>query len=303
MTIILILLGLLLILVLLRLFLVQEGFQNISLNPDVIQGYNNFLSFYNPFCDNWKKAIISSVASEIQQQPLTDPSQVTSSSAPSIPDSDLNTYINQLSEQLGQPLPPICTPLPATIDSSSLSQVIPLIPTSIVPFINALNWMNAQLEKSQANLGSALQGNTVSETFQDVCQNISQCLTNDPQLMQQLAQQMSQQNVQNINQQEQQLMSTIIPFFSTQELSNAFNQNTTLMQKAQQIQDQAQSGDLVKQINIPGGNTINKYNMPSGYNTLSQMKQNDPEQYNTLQKNYGMWFSLKQMIESINANL
>lgn len=304
MTVILILLGLLIILVILRLFVTKEGFQNTPLNPVTIQGYNKFLSFYNPFCDNWKKAIVSSVASEIPQQPLTDPSQVQATSAPDIPESDMNKYITQLSQQLSQPLPQICKPLPATIDSSNLPDIIKQIPQDTQPFTNALNWMNTQLQKSQANLGSALQGNSSPpEGFEDMCQNISSCLSNDPQLIQQIAIELSEQNGNQILQQEEKLMKEIIPFLQTSELSQAFGENTILVQRAQQIQDQAQSGELVNQINVPGGNTVAKYNMPPGANNMNDMKKNNPDRYNQIKQNYSQWFSIKSMLDNINANL
>ena len=93
-----IILTLLIILLLLHLFIVktEEGFQ-VNLKPTTIKSYNDFLSFYNTFCSNWQKAIQSSVASQIQQQPLTDPSQVSSSGAPDIPKVDMNNYIAKLS--------------------------------------------------------------------------------------------------------------------------------------------------------------------------------------------------------------
>lgn len=306
MTILLVLLGLLIIMVLLRLFVdsINEGFQTMPLNPDVIQGYNNFLAFYNPFCANWKKAIVSSVASEIPQMPLTDPSQVQGSEAPNISDSQLNQYITQLSQQLGQSLPPICSDMPTTIDSTSLATVIPMIPTDTTPFTNALNWMNKQLSKSQDGLGNALKGiPPPQEGFDNMCQDISQCLANDPQLMQQLAQGVAQQAGEAVVQQEQQLMAAITPFLSTDTLSYAFGTNIELMQKAQQIQDQAQNGDLVNQINVPGGNTVYKYEKPPGANNLSEIQQSNPDRYNQLKQNYGMWFNLKQMLENINSNL
>jgi hypothetical protein len=304
MTVILVLLGLLIILVILRLFVTKEGFQDTPLNPVTIQGYNNFLSFYNPFCDNWKKAIISSVASEIPQQPLTDPSQVQSTSAPDVPESDMNNYIQNLSKQLSQQLPPICKPLPATLDSSNLSDIIKQIPPDTTPFTNALNWMNGQLQKSQANLGSALQGNSSPpEGFEDMCQDISSCLANNPQLIQQIAIELSEQNDNQLVQQQEQLMKGLMPFFNTPALSQAFGDNTLLVQKAQQIQDQAQSGELVNQINVPGGNTVAKYQKPPGANNMNDMKQNNPDRYNEIKQNYGQWFSLKQMLDNINANL
>jgi hypothetical protein len=321
MTVLLILLILLFILIILNLFVSvpYEGFQtSIPLNPDTIQGYNNFLSFYNPFCANWQKAIISSIAADTPQEPLTSPSQV-GSSTPSTPsDSDMNTYITQLSQQLGQPLPPVCVSLPTTVDSTNIAQIIPMIPTDTTPYINALTWMNTQMEKSQANLGSALQGGSPTEGFDDLrsssgasassgqadmCQDISQCLANNPQLAQQIAEELNAQSAQQVVQQEQQLMTLLIPFVSTQALSEAFGQNVILVEKAQEIQNQAQSGALVNQINVPGGNSKATYSMPDGSDNLKQIQQNDPNRYNELKKNYGMWVAIKGLTDQINATL
>lgn len=305
MTLLLILLGLLIILVILKLCYEggTEGFEDIALNPETIQGYNNFLSFYKPFCTNWDKAITSSAASEIPQQPLTDPSQVPEpGSGPSISTDQKTQYIKKLSQQLNQDLPPICQDLPSTLNSSNLSQVINEIPDDIQPIVNALNWMNGQLQKSQANLGNALKGQATTEGFED-CQNIAQCLLNNPELLQELAIGVSEQNAIPIVQQQEKLMAKMIPFFNTPSLSQAFGQNTLLMEKAQEIQNQAQSGELVNQINVPGGNTIAKYEKPPGANNMNDMKQNNPDRYNELKQNYSQWFTLKSMLDNINATL
>jgi len=153
MTKLLILLSILLIILLLlilRLFTdIKEGFLVDPLKPRTIKSYNDFLSFYNTFCSNWQKSIKSSVALEIPQQPLTNPSQVSSSSAPDISEADMNIYISKLSQQLSQSLPPICKSLPqinnSQLDNNSLLETIRKIPKSTKPFINALNWMNSQL--------------------------------------------------------------------------------------------------------------------------------------------------------------
>lgn len=307
MTILLILLILLFILIILNLYasIPYEGFQtSVPLNPDTIQAYNNFLAFYNPFCANWQKAIVSSIAIDTPQEPLTSPSQVGTSTATTPSDSDMNTYITQLSQQLGQPLPPVCVSLPSTVDSTTIAQIIPMIPTDTTPYINALNWMNTQLEKAQSNLGSALQGG--SEGFDDMssmCQNISQCLANNPQLAQQIAEELNAQNTQNVAQQEQQLMALLTPFMSTQTLTDALGQNTVLVQKAQEIQNQAQSGELVNQINVPGGNSQTTYSMPDGSDNLKQIQQDNPDRYNELKKNYGAWVAIKGLMDQINATL
>lgn len=303
MKLLLILLGLLLILLILRLFIVEEGFQNQVLNQSTIQGYNKFLNFYNPFCENWKKAIVSSVASEIPQKPATDPANPVSGNAPEISENQMNDYIIKLSQQLSQPLPPICKSLPSSIDTTNIVEITNKIPKNIQEFTNALNWMNPQLEKSHAHLGNALNGNYLQESFQDMCQNISSCLMSNPQLVQQLAIEISEQNNKQLNKQEDELMTVLTPYLTDSNLLQAFNKNVSLIEKSKEIQDQAQSGELENQINVPGGRTIAKYQMPAGANNLNDIKQNNPQRYNELKQNYSQWTNLKEMLDNINANL
>lgn len=307
-----------------RLFKIKEGFQTQSekksLKPETIEYYNKFLLFYNPFCINWQKAIKSSVALELPQQPLTDPSQVYSSSASNISDDDMNKYITELSHQLSYSLPPICKARPSTIDSDSLPIIVKQIPTSIEPYIAALNWMNSQLENSQKNLGSALQGKSptiANESFdnfienfdnsESMCHNIASCIANNPELVKQLASELSeQQEKQDKEQQEQQeeiLIKLITPFITTPTLSQAFKQNITLVQKSQKIQDQAQSGELVNKINVADESTSAPYQMPKGANNLIDIKQNNPSRYNEIQQKYGPWVSIKNTLDQINAKL
>ena len=309
MTVFLILLILLFILIILNLFMSipYEGFQaSIPLNPDTLQGYNSFLSFYTPFCANWQKAIISSIAADTPQEPLTSPSQVGLSTAPTPSNSDMNAYITQLSKQLGKSLPPTCVSFPPTVDSTNIAQIIPMIPTDITPYINALNWMNTQLEEAQSGLESALQGGSPIEGFNDmsgICQNISQCLANNPQLAQQIVQELNAQNTTDVVQQEQQLLAAIAPFISTSALTTANEQNVVLVQKAQEIQNQAQSGELINKINVPGGNSQTTYSMPDGADNLKQIQQNNPERYNELKTNYSAWVAIKGLTDQINATL
>ena len=136
-----------------------------------------------------------------------------------------------------------------------------------------------------------------------MCQNISQCLANNPQLAQQIAEELNAQSAQNVAQQEQQLMALLTPFVSTQTLTAAVEQNTVLVQKAQEIQNQAQSGELVNQINVPGGNSQTTYSMPDGSDNLKQIQQNNPDRYNELKKNYGAWVAIKGLTDQINATL
>lgn len=293
MTVLLVLLCLLFILIVLRLFssVRIEGFQNDG-NNQVSTQYNYFLDFYNGFCANWQKAIISSVASEIPQQPLTSPSQVSSNgsgSSAAVPDisiEQMNQYISTLSQQLSQPLPPICTTLPTSITIDTLPQIISQIPSDVQPYINALNWMNQQMAKSHSNLGKALQGQPI-EPFQDssVCNQISAC---------------SELATQQL---EEQLLAAIQPFLLNSELIQAYELNLELVQKSQDIQNQAMSGDLINQINVPGGNTVATYTIPAGGSALKEMSQSSPQRYAELKQNYSQWFQIKDLIEQINSNL
>jgi hypothetical protein len=276
----------------------RESFEN-QLDPAVQQAYTAFLEFYNPFCASWQKAIQSSVASEIPQQPLTDPSQISTSSAPSISEPEMNDYIVKLSQQLNHPLPQICIPLPTSATPTQLPQILQQIPKDIQPYMNALQWMNTNLSSAHANLNSALN----VEGFDNECANLAQCIANNPQIAQQIAQQQEQQQQQNIQQQGQQLLDIITPFIQSQPLKQAQQENQTLMQKSQDIQNQAQSGEILNQISLPNEPQAPPFVVPPGGQALQQMKDTNPEKYNEYQKNYAPWFGLKQLMEQINATL
>lgn len=307
MSILLILLVLLMILVLLHLFIKKEGFQDSDLDPNTVQTYNQFMSFYTPFCTNWEKAIQASVVSNIQQQPLTDPKQAQQpqQQAPQVTKEEMNNYIALTSQSLGQPLPQICVPLPQTIDSSSIRQVIELVPTDPTPYINALISMNTQLANSHSNLNSALQGgNQQSVEGFDECQDIANCIANDPQILRNLQQQMAAQNAESQTQVEQELLSYLNPFVTNQTLVQLMATNQQLMQKSQDIQNQAQSGQLYSQVNTPESQQPSQpLQKPQGADTLSQMKGQDPSQYNILQQTVPQFFEIKSLLEQINSVL
>jgi hypothetical protein len=305
MTILLVLFSLLIILIFLFHFTasVKEGFQDIPLDASTVQAYTSFLNFYNPFCANWKKAIQSSVAAALPQQPLTSPSQVSSGSTPQISDDDMNAYIYKMAQDSGSPFPPICTPFPDQLDSTNILQIMQMMPKDAQPYINALSWMNTNLEKAHGNLGSALQGQRV-ESFEDICQDISQCLANNPQLAQQLAQSINQQQQQQQQEEEQALVGAINPFIINPGLQQLLQQNQDLVKKSEDVQNQAQSGELLNQMNLPEEkSTWGEPQTPPGGDKLKQMQNSDPDKYNQLKQNYGVWFNIKSLIEQINSTL
>ena len=90
-----ILLVLLFILIILRLFVVKEGFE---LNQKTLDNYDKYIKFYNPFMENWKKAVTSAIGMNTPQEPLTDPSEISSNKV-ELPNKDeMNEYISELSK-------------------------------------------------------------------------------------------------------------------------------------------------------------------------------------------------------------
>lgn len=306
------LLGLIFLLVLLlvlRRFIVKdkEGFNATNkdeLDPTLIKDYTTFSQFYNSFLQNWQNAIVTSIASDTQQSPLNSPSDQSSATATAQQPSEqeINAYITTLSQQLNQPLPLITKSLPAQIDNKLFPELFKILPKDSAPYKNALEWMNNHLQKSHANLGAALQGQAI-EPFDNMCQDLSQCLANNPQIIQQIvdAQQKSEKQEQKSQQQE---ISKILQLFNTDTtLQTAQQLNQELVKKSQDIQNQAQSGELFNQINVPGSKTQTTYSLPPGANALSQLQQSDPQKYKEYKNNYSKWFTIKQLMENINSTL
>jgi hypothetical protein len=284
-----------------------EMFQDtttLKIDPKVAQEYDAFTKFFNQFQTNWEKAVISSIASDAPQQPLTSPSQIQSSQTPPEPsDSEKTEYVKILSAKEGIVFPQILSPLPNTLTPANISQIIQQIPTDTTPYSNALEYMNGNLMKGHANLDKALQGGALTEGFQESCSDVAQCIQNNPALIAQIAQASAATSAQNLQAQEAQLIQKLQNFTKNTQLSDQITLNQQLVDKSQDIQNQAQSGALINRINVPGGNTVAKYYLPPGADTLKQMQKNDPEKYKQLKNNFSTWASLKELLEQINGNL
>jgi len=261
-----------------------DGFEDV--NPVVQEKYKKFVAFYNPFQVNWKKAIVSSAASDVEIQPLTSPTQTSNEDAPTFSLSELNARIEGLARGLNQPLAYLTEPLPPMLNMATI-KTIQLTPE---PYINALRWMNGKLEEAQANMASAMQGKN-PEGFADMCEQIDQC---NQQQQGRLLQQQQQQQQQLGNQFDQILMNPL--------LQQAWKQNRILVAAADKIKGQAQSGDLLNQLDLPSEPKI-KYTLPKGSNKWKDMKENDPEKAKEYEKNYGQWTNLKSWSDQINRNL
>lgn len=316
MTVLLVLLTLIFLMTILRLFLHPQNsielFQNqptnTEIDPKVAQDYGSFLKFFNQFQINWEKAVVSSIASDTPQQPLTSPSQVLTSQTPQEPtESEKAEYVKILSAKEGLQFPQILSPLPNILTPTNISQVIQQIPTDTTPYSNALEYMNSNLMKAHANLDKALKGGSLTEGFQESCSDVAKCIENNPALLSEIGQAASaasaQQAAKNIQVQETELLKRIQNFTTNSTLKQQAELNQQLVEKSQDIQNQAQSGELINKIKVPGGNTIAKYDLPPGADTLKQMKNSNPDRYNVLKTNFSNWASLKEMIEQINSNL
>ena len=291
-----------------------EGFDTDppSLSPTVVAAYQRFVDFYNPFLVNWEKALTTAVSLEIPVAPQDDPDNPPPPSPPPpITRLQHNEYVGRLSDKLNQPLPFVTDPLPREITPSRPSAILPQIPTDMTPYQNATTWMNEQMRTSQDSLALALQGTPpVVEGFDatdPTCQELSQCIANNPTFIAQVSQQVQesqeQQQKQSAEDQQQELLKRIAPFLENTPLSQASATNQDLAKQLTQVQQQAQSGELYQQINLPDKEPDTPVTLPQGALALSTIQQTNPQQYNQLKDNYKQWFDVKQLIEQINRSL
>jgi len=298
MTVLLVLLLFILVLLIIRLCIVQEGFEQLNtIDPDLLKSYTKFVAFYNPFLVNWEKSIITSLS--INSPPpdaLTSPSQIGSGTRkPTTPSrTEINAYITELSTTLGKPLPPMTDPLPASLDVSSLSAIKKLVPEDAKAHINALEWMNKNIASSHTDLKSAMQVDhfyNIEGFDNDTCAAVTKCIK----------EQQEYTNTQSLEAQKT-LQSALDKFNNNTKVTQLMDENHALVEKSNSIKNQAQSGDLFNKISTSSEPAV-IYSNPAGANNLKEMKSSDPAKYKSYEKNYGHLFTLKQQLDDINANL
>lgn len=294
-----ILVGILLILFFfISLFLMKEGFQDVPLNPLFLEEYNKFSGFYNSFMKNWEKAIITSVQ-------LEKPAPTESASSPPPPSrNELNEYITILSKKKDTSFPLLTDPLPSTITSSSLVQYKGIIPVDSTPYLRALEWMNQQISESQKDLGPALKGEgfRVEGFDNNMCQDLSQCFANNPELVAQLLKaQKDAEEKERVSLQDE-LLVRLKKINGDASLQKALKENQELVQKSENIQKQAQSGELLSQLNISSEPSV-PYQLPPGANALNDLEKNDPAKYKEYSQKYKQLMDMKSLMSQINGNL
>jgi hypothetical protein len=277
----------------------REGFESPPTNtvrPEILASYKAFAAFYKPFLVNWEKAIVTSYELQKPQPSLEQPQTLSAA-----PRAELNAYIAKVSQEKGVALPSLTEALPETIAQPTISLLLTLVPTDSTPYLNALTWMNTQLATAQQGLASMkavegfiwarMKGLPQHEGFElepfATCDEIAKCMDARDQ-----AKQASQ---------EQELIRRLATFQSPA-LQTAMKENKRLVGKSEQIQKQAQSGELLSQFSLPT-EASPPLIAPEGGSKLSGLQKSDPAKYKSLQQQGGSMFALKGLMEQINRTL
>lgn len=270
-------------------FVHTEGFQSKELDPAFLESYQKFISFYNSFLPNWEKAVMTSMSMNAPPPAaLTDPSQSSNAVASKPSQAKLNAYIKQLSKTSNKTFPPLTDALPKVKDRPSFESVKSTIPTDIQPYLNALTWMNKNIAESQASL-NAMKG----EGFDNpaICPAVVQCM--DAQ---------KAQVEQNFLKEQQVLTAVLDQFNTSTALKQLMKDNTVLVKKSNDIQNQAQSGELLNSM-VKSNEPKIVYTLPPGANALADLESSDPAKYQEYKTNYAPLFGMKQQFDQINRNL
>jgi len=293
--------GLILVVIILFALLIQsrEGFESPTdtVRPEILTSYQAFAAFYKPFLVNWEKAIVTSYE---LQKPQPSLEQVSTQSLSAAPRAELNAYIAKVSQEKGVTLPPLTEALPERIAQPTLPLLLTLVPQDATPYLNALTWMNTQLAEAQKGLANmkpvegfiwARMKGLPQEGFEiepfATCDEIAKCMDARDQ-----AKQASQ---------EQELIRRLATF-QNPALQAAMKENKKLVGKSEQIQKQAQSGQLLSQFSLPTEPSAPLI-APEGGSKLSELQKNDPAKYKSLQQQGGSMFALKGLMEQINRTL
>lgn len=247
--------------------------------PDELQAkYQKFAAFYNAFLKSWEKTVTTSWSTRIEPPPLSKDKP----SAPTPTRAELNQEIRTLSQEF----PPITDALPDTMES--IAEMDGKIPSSPTPYLNALRWVNAKMEQSKRDMEDALQGKS---GFQDFNAQVYESESFENAMCGQMAQcQQEAEKKQTIN-----LSARLDAFNNNGELQRALQTNQALMEDAKKIQNQAQSGQLLNDLNLPPepGTSFKKL---EGADVLTTMS---PEKNAELKANYRTWYDYKALLSQL----
>lgn len=282
-----------------------EGFENpaIPIDPGLIEKYNKFVAFYNPFLINWEKAIVTSIALDTPIKPLTDPSQIGSKVASFKGPNrvEINAYIQKLGKTLNKTFPPVTDPLPSTLDANMINEINQRIPMEPSSYQNALQWMNNSLSEAHKQMNAlkkSPEGFDVMDKYQliedfDNCAEYSKCMDvyNEQQIKKEKEKiKVFENKLDNINQNSM--------------IQREAKKNQELIKKSKEVESQAMSGDLLNQFNLTNNDdSLSHFIKPSGVNKLRDMKKNNPKQYQTNEKDNRQILELGTLLNSISNTI
>lgn len=292
--------GLIFITLVAGLFHVKEGFENPVLKGPSAKRYHDFVAFYNPFMETWEKAITTAVGLERPPPKEGDP-------IPTFTREELNRYVQLLSQQLDTALPEITAPLPEALTGNSMASFVQLLEkTPPEAFLRATEWMNTRIKESHAKKDAALKG----EGFQvegfaasETCSEFIKCM-DDPEFLDKLAAAQEKRQAKKSASQQDALLEKMNSILGQGPLQGALRTNANLRSESDRIQNQAQSGDMLKSMDLPAMDDLpSKFTLPEGADALDRMKKEDPEKYKKLKENQKPYLEMKQLFDQINRNL
>ena len=279
---------------------------------DLDKNYKIFVDIYNTFMINWEKALITLIGLNNVSPDAATNATTDAPTKPAMPSrNEINLYIKNLTSKLNMILPEVTDPFPKTIDVNKIDPtLLKKIPSDPIPYINALTWINTNLEKTHRDLESAMKGKKTegfyTEGFYTEEYTIGEHDIEDFGIEGFDTNEMCQQYLSCQQQNEQQIQQSIntvlLNFINNKQLLDAFARNKELIAKSEKIKKQAESGDLLKQLQLPDEEII-KYELPDGHDALNDMEKNDPAKYKEYKSKYSQWFGIKQLFDQINSNL
>ena len=264
-----------------------EGFEDQPTDPKVEEKYQKFISFYNPFLADWEKAIVTSIGLDTPVKPLTDPSQTSSATLKAPTRLEMNNYIKKLEKSTEKQLPVITDPLPTPLTPAIISNIKNHISMDPIPYQNALQIMVKSQEDAQNQLNEMKKSPEgfdpinlyqYTEAF-ETCDDYKKCMT-DPDTIDAIAEAQSEQQARLQKKRQNEFEKKLDKFNTDKSISELNAKNQEYMKKAEEIQNQAKSGELLNQMNLSNNDTsLDHFIKPQGVYKLEKMKKENPQQY------------------------
>jgi hypothetical protein len=282
-------------------FQLQEGFESTVWLPGFLESYQAWRKRHVEVMEVWKKGLITAVG-------LERPAPTSGSAVPPPPTvAEMNQYVTLLSQKQGQRYLPVqedADQPPEKPDMVALQAYLSSVDAGT--YRRSVEWLNQQLEQSFAKLGSALRGG--KEGFMEgyagptQCPNIAGCLEEHPEEVDRLLAVLEGRRQKRAESQQAKMKELMDAIVNDKELTTAMAKNKELVEKAKSIENQATSGQLLQQLNLPSEPSVS-YTLPEGANQLADLQRTDPARYKELQQRFGQLTSLKTTLDQINRNL